>query len=448
MSFRDWKNVWVTAFCLLFLTATHGQETWSLKKCIEHSLENHLSNDIFKGNVKKARLMTLENIGLYLPQISGSFSFDDNFKRQTVVLPDTLIGIPITDREVQFGTKFINSASVTLEQALFDRVLLASFRAKKPNMQSAELSFQQNQENLVYNTAQAYIQVYVLKQQIQILNENKKKYEKLSGIVKLQAEKGVAKKVDADKITVALNNTQSQLNTAESGYDLALNRLKSVIGLELSEEIALEDSMALSFESLDNLISGFDAGSKTEAQIQKKTILLLDVLRKRTLGGYFPRLSFYANYGAQSFSDDFSKSFSNWYDYSSIGLNLHVPIFDSFQKGAQAKQAAINLQNAKYNLQLSEESYELQFRNAVIQAQKAQSNLDDTRTNANLAKSIFNNASQQYEQGVAPLSELLSAETSFKEAQSNYLLAMLGYYSAIIELQKAKGTLLSFYQNL
>ncbi|GIV34242.1 MAG: outer membrane protein [Chitinophagales bacterium] len=433
---------------LILCTSVHAQERWSLKQCITYALEHHLSNAIYKGNEEKARLMILENIGLYLPQISSNVTFDNNFKQQTVVLPENLAGLPINDREVRFGTQFVTTASVTLEQALFDRVLLASFRAKKPSLEVASLYYQQNQENLIYNTTQAYLQVYIADAHIKLLQQNQEKYRKLLEIVKLQADQGLVKKTDVSKLTVALNNIQAQLRMAESSRALAMNSLKNAMGMESDQELLLEDSILFHPEPLEQLTSDFDAGSKTEALIQKKNLLLLDVQRKRILGGYYPRLSFYAQYGAQAFAEDFSRLFHNWYDYSALGLKLQIPLFDSFQKAAQARQAAINLRNAVLSLQLSEAGYRLQFDNAVLQAQKARINLDDTRANTELARSIFDQASLQYQQGIAPLSELLGAETALKEAQSNYLLALLAYYSAILDLQKSKGTLLSFYQNL
>ncbi|HXH19900.1 MAG TPA: TolC family protein [Chitinophagales bacterium] len=441
----------ITFFLLVIFPAffMKAQNGWGLKECITYGLEHHLSNEIHRANMEKAKQQTNENIALYFPQISGDVYFDDYLKRQTQFI--SFSGLDsfqsAQDIEIRTGTKFATTASVQFDQTLFDKVLLNSFRGLKPNRTVAQLTFRQNQEALIYNIAQAYIQVYVIRQQIALLRENVRKYEKLLEIVSLQVEKGVAKKVDRDRIVVALNNTKSQLSVAESNYELGLNRLKNAVGLELSAEITLKDSVTIGpvDKKMDN---AFDVSGKTEIQLQQNTIRLLEVQRNRISGAYYPRLAFYAKYANQSLSNEFSNAFSEWNDYYSIGLKLEVPIFDGLQKRAQSKQAGLAIQNARYNLKLNEDAFRLQYQNASTQLNRARLNLENNNQNVKLAKDVFDNTALQYQQGVAPLSEFINAETSYKEAQSNYITSMLNYYMAVIDFEKAKGTLEAFYRNL
>ncbi len=435
------------AILICFLTLfAQAQSSWGLKECITYGLEHHLSNEIYRNNIEKAKQMKNENVAFYLPQVKGDIYFDDNLKKQTQIFSDETSG---DVREIQLGKHFVTTASVEVEQALYDKFLLSSLRGLKPNNAIARLNFQQNQDGLICNISQMYVQVYVLKQQAALLQENIRKYETLHEIVKLQVEKGVTKKIEADRIFVALNNTQSQLVVVESNYELSVNRLKNAMGMDLGEQLPLPDSLdVIPIDTSASAISGFNAENKTEIQIQKNNLKLLEVQKNRTSAGYFPKLSFYARYGAQSFSNEFSSAFNNWHDYSSLGLKLNVPIFDSFQKGAQIKQSKINTENALHNLKLSEDAFQLQYQNANTQLKRAQLNLENTRQNVKLAKDVFDNSALQYQQGVSPLSEFINSETSFKEAQSNYVGAMLNYYMAVIDLEKAKGTLEAFYRNL
>jgi len=435
------------AAILLFSFTANAQNAWGLKECITYGLEHHLTNEIHRANMEKAKQQTNEHIALYFPQLSGDLYFDDYLKKQTQYLSFSALDSSQAVR-IEAGRKFETTAALQFEQTLFDKVLLNSFRGLKPNRAVARLNFQQNQESLIYNISQAYIQVYVIQQQIQLLRQNVKKYETLYEIVKLQIEKGVAKKIDGDRILVALNNTKSQLSVAESNYELGLNRLKNAVGMELNEPIILKDSVTIVPVEKYAEPGTFDVSSKSEIQIQQNTIRLLEVQRNRINGGYYPRLAFYAKYATQSLSNEFSEAFSGWNDYYSVGLKLHVPIFDGLQKRAQSKQAVLNIQNARYNLKLNEDAIRLQYQNAATQLNRAKLNLDNTGQNVKLAKDVFDNTALQYQQGVASLSEFVNAETSFKEAQSNYITSMLNYYMAVIDFEKAKGTLESFYRNL
>lgn len=435
-------------FCVLF-PEVKAQDAWGLKQCIQYGLEHHKTTEIYKGNIEKAKQMTRENVALYLPQISGNLRIDDYLDLPTQVLSAGSLGQIVlpNDVEFQFGKKFTTVGSLEAEQMLYNRLLLVSMRGLKPNMEVANLNLQQNQESLIYNIAQAYLQAHILKQQIGLLSENKKKFAKLMDITRLQVDKGVAKKLDADRISVAFNNIQSQLDVAESGYEVSVNRLKNSIGMELTDTLLLQDSVDVSLLKFAPQ-EAFDVNSKTELRLQQNNIRLLEVQKKRAGAGYFPTLSFFARYSVQAYNNDFVSAFRTWYDFSSFGLKLDVPIFDGMQKGAQRRQAMINMKNAELNLELSKQAFDLQYQNANLQLSRAHANMENNLSNVNMAKEVFDNISLMYQQGVISLSEFLNSETAYKEAQLNYITAMLNYYTAVLDLEKAKGTLNSFYQNL
>jgi len=442
---------WLITAALFGCLKLNAQELWDLKQCIQYGLENHKTNEIYKGNIEKARQMKNENLALYYPQISGDLRFEDYLDLQTMIIPEgtSLGGLPPTDKnqEIQFGTKFQIYGTLDAEQMLYNRLLLVSLRGLKPNTAIANLNFQQNQENLIYNISQAYLQARILKLQIDLLSENEQKFANQLKIIKLQVEKGVAKKMDGSRISVALNNITSQLDVAKSGYEVAVNRLKNALGMEISNTIVLSDSTRIN--TIDNVPEAFfDANNKTEILLQQNQLKLLEVQKKRAGAGYFPTLSFYARYSVQAYNNEFASAFREWYDFSSFGLKLHVPIFDGMQSSAQKKQQIINMRNAQLNLEMSQQAFQLQHQNATSQLKRARVNLENNETNVALAKEVFDAIALMHQQGVTLLSEFLNAETAYKESQLNYITAMLNYYTAVIELEKAKGTLNEFYQKL
>lgn len=65
-----------------------------------------------------------------------------------------------------------------------------------------------------------------------------------------------------------------------------------------------------------------------------------------------------------------------------------------------------------------------------------------------LAREVFDNTTLQYNEGVASLAELLNAELAFREAQNNYISALVEFYKADLDVQKSNNTLTEFYNNL
>ena len=63
------------------------------------------------------------------------------------------------------------------------------------------------------------------------------------------------------------------------------------------------------------------------------------------------------------------------------------------------------------------------------------------RKNMNLAQHVYDVAQKKYQSGVGSNLEIVNAETSLKEAQTNYYNASFDMIVAKIDYQKAIGTL-------
>ena len=223
---------------LLFITSltmgvvAFSQQSYSLKEAIDYSLKNHGSNEIYNNELEKVRLQSKEALSAYLPQVNGNITFDDNIKRQTTILPGAMFGSE-KDIPVQFGNKYNSGAMMQLDQTIYDQALLYGIKAGVPSQRIAELKISKNNEELIYNTAAAYSQILILKEQQRLLAANEKQYHDLFDITKFRFDKGVAKKVDMDRVTVQLNNIKSQQKQIQTDIDVSYNALKNAMGLPL-----------------------------------------------------------------------------------------------------------------------------------------------------------------------------------------------------------------------
>ena len=97
---------------------------------------------------------------------------------------------------------------------------------------------------------------------------------------------------------------------------------------------------------------------------------------------------------------------------------------------------------------LKEDQQRLTFQNADLSFNRAEITITTNRENMDLAKEVYDNVSLQHREGLASLTELLNAENSYQQAQSNYVQSLLDYYIAEIELRRANGSLTEYYNNL
>lgn len=431
---------------LLLMTSLLGMaafsQTYSLKEAIDYSLKNHGSNVVQNNQLEITKQQSKEALAAYLPQVNASVYFDDNLKRQTTVIPGSAFGAT-EDKKVQFGNKFNTTSTLQLDQTIYDQALIYGIKAGAPAQKIAELNKAKNDETLIYNTASAYAQILILKEQQKLLEANRKQYKELYDITKFRFDKGVAKKVDLDKVSVQLNNINAQQKQLQTGIDVAYNSLKNAMGLPLNAELQIKDS--LDFNNYIQLPdANINVGQLVDYQLQEQNITLYEIDLKRTQATYLPTLSAYARYGAQAFGNDLPSSYNTWSGYSAVGLKLNIPIFSGRKREAQVAQSKLELSSAKQNLQLSSDQLQLQFQNASSELTENISTLGSNRNNMELAKSVYETSQFEYSKGVTTMSDLLNADFSYKQAQTNYMNSLLNLVTNRLTYERARGTIKEF----
>lgn len=418
----------------------------SLKECIEYTLKNNPANTVYDNQIKIAEKQKLEALSYYLPQVNATATLDDNLKRQVTVIPAGAFSP--TDIKVQFGNQYNTSATLQADQVIFDKSLLAGIDANKPNIELAELKKMQNDDNLIYNTAAAYYQMISYKEQIKLLSQNEKKLSDLLTVQKLQLDKGVITRTAVNRVQVNYNNVVSQKKVAETNYNLAIIKLKNTMGVPLESELNVIDSINYKQDIELPVISDFDIKNKTDYQILEKNILFQEIDLKRKRAAFSPTLSAYARYGANAFGNDFQKSYENWYDFSVVGLKLNVPIFSGLRRYSQVSQSELNLYNARQNLVINSENIKLAMQGSNTVLLSSYTDLQSNKNNIELAKAVFEDTSLQFEKGTVALTDFLNADYAYKEAQTNYIKSLLTYLTARIDLERSKGTIKQFVNQL
>jgi outer membrane protein len=452
MQFRKFSKIVISLGIVGgFLSATRvgAQDAlpiMSLRECLEYTLKSNPSNVIYDNQIEMAERQRQEGLASYFPQINGTGTVDDNVKRQITVIPAGDFS-PV-DMKVRFGNRYITALTLQADQVIYDQAIIEGIRANKPNIQLALLKKRQNEDDLLYSTAASYYQVLIYKEQLNLIAENERKFSELMAVQKLQFEKGVITKVNFNRVKVNYNNILSQKKVAETNYSLAVNRLKNSMGVPIDQEIRVIDSINYTQEIALPVSEDFNIRNKPDYQILETNIRLQQIDLKRKRAAHFPTLSAYARYGANAFGNELIQSYEQFYDYSSIGVRLNVPIFSGFRRHSQIKQSELNLSNTQQSLILNSESIKLQLENANTQLLNSFNNLESNRDNMALAKEVFEDTNLQYQKGVVSLTDFLNADYAYKEAQSNYINSLLNYLLARIDLERSKGTIKQFANQL
>ncbi|MFA6336176.1 MAG: TolC family protein [Bacteroidales bacterium] len=443
--------IFLTLFFAISSFYLHAQKPLTLKECINYSNTNNSNIKIANYDVTISQKKVNEQVGTMLPQIEASGAYTDNLKLSTTVLPGELMGQPGTQIPITMGTKHNLSGSVQLNQKIFDPTFGIALSAAKISKQLSVQTLKKTSEQTAYNISITYYQTLVIEKQMNSLRATLVASEKLLESTELKHKNGMAKKIDVDKIRVSYNNTNSQLQQSELSYKQSLNTLKYQMGMPVDSSIVLLDTdLSISFQTIEIQPYIFSVDNHIDYQLQKTNLNVSEMDKKRNIAGYLPSLSFNANYGYSAMRNkfDFTKSGGDWYQSSSIGITLKVPIFDGLQRNAKIAQSKLNIEKSLENIRLTEQSIKVELSNSEIQYRNAVENIRSEKENLDLSENVYENTQLQYQQGAGSSLDLVQAESSYRESLNNYYNKLLNLYIARINLEQSKGTLMNYINNL
>ena len=439
---------------LLFLTSfANAQEikTLTLKDAITFALENKAEAKKAKLQVENSTYQIEEVRSRALPQISANGNLTHNPILQTNVIDGAAFGAPGTTIQAAFGQKWTSTAGVTLNQALYDQSVFIGLKAAKSTREFYQINEQLTEEQVIERVANAYYQVYVTRQNLNVIDNNLKNTGKVKDIIKGQFDNGLAKKIDLDRILVRISNINTQRQQVLNAINLQENALKFYIGMPIETKIVIPQTefeiTATAFTSQKPEVT-----SRTEYLLLKKNEQLLEFQKKSVQAAYYPVLSLTGSYNYLGQGPEvpwFKKPADGvyWSDYAAVGLNLHVPIFTGFGTRAKVRQAENKLQSVKVDLEETKLALDLEYENAKTQIDNSIISINNQKENSKLAQEVYSNTNNNYIQGLASLTDLLEAENALVEAQNNYTTALLDYKLAEIQLIKSKGELKTLTNN-
>nr|WP_294862274.1 TolC family protein [uncultured Fluviicola sp.] len=421
-----------------FARAQSGQ--MSLQQCVQYGLTKN--KGVLKSQLEIERMDEKRNEmrADYLPQVTGSVSFQDNLKLQTSILPGELIGQPGTQVPVQFGTKYNTSAGVDAKQVIYDQSLIYAMKLTRQNFKISEINVKKTEEQLIYDIASAYYGAQISYTQKKLVESNLSQIDSLFKITQIQFENDAAKQLDLDKLTVNKTNLQTDLVTSTTNYEKQLMLLKYYMGMPLGEVIEVpsinmneESATLINIESLSN----------TDLELIQAQREVYAVTLQQIKAGYLPSLSLSFHSAIQNQQNNlriFDKN-ANWFPNSYLGLNLTIPIFDGLDKNSRVKQTKIQMEQSVLEEEYLTENLKMQRQNAnnTLKANKAA--LTSQQRNIELAQKVYAITQAQFVGGIATITDLVNAETSLRESQTNYLKALVQVKIGELDLIKSTGNI-------
>lgn len=438
----------LAGFCLI-TGMVSAQQSLTLHDALSYALKNSEVLEKARLDIEMGAHQISEVRAAALPQIDASSSLTYNPIVQQFVLPaDFMGGTPGEFIAIRAGQTWGAMSTVQLNQQIFNQQVFTGLKAARSTEEFYRLSKDLSEENIIQQVATNYYQVVITQQQLDVVDANLDRISQLEKMTENQYEVGLAKKIDLDRIRVNKTNLEVSREQLVSAVTQQQNLLKYYMGMSISEQITIPETEIEKLESEASVLldqQDIDVEQLLSYQVLQKQEELLVFQRKAYQAEYYPSLSIGGNYTYNSQSNDFNLYSSRAlnFDMSAITLSLRIPIFDGNARRARVRQANVEIRKLHEDLRNTSNALNMTYENAKIQIKNSLRTIESQRVNKEFAEEVFNSTQNNYRNGLAGLTDLLTAETDLVAAQNSYNEALLNYKVAQIELIKSNGNIKS-----
>jgi outer membrane protein len=437
----------------------------SLHECIQVALDNNLTVKRGVYNVETNRVNLLQAEGLFLPTLSASSSFGQNYGRNLN---------PVTYQYFNGVTRTINpiiQGSLTLFNGLR---IFRNFQSNQKFLKAADLDLEKAKNDVIINVATDYVTV-ILNQElyenarVQLLS-SQQQLDK----IKKQVEAGALSRSNEMNQEAIVATNETNLITQENQLNYSLLILKQAMQVPASNQftviipdLALED---LVIDQTPEEI--YKISSQTLPQI-KSALLKVDAAQlalQSTRGAYYPRVTLSAaetsNYSSASNQPQVkydpgeslsvqpvgqtasgepiyayvqnSHITSNSYGvkdqlqnniYKNLSLTLSIPILNGFTTRGNVQQAVINRELANITVHETEntlrQSIETAYNNAISAAKTYAAAVKQVKYSEEayrMTKQRLDNGAANFVEYQISANDLFSARSTLSRAKFNFLL--------------------------
>jgi len=410
-----------------------GSLALSLQDAIDRGLKNNLGFLTSRADTRAARGQRWLELSALLPHVSAApYVAESKVNVAEVGLAGVTSRFNISPSVGPFSY-FDARAAVT--QTLFDWKSISAARAAGEIVKSADYSLLDARDLVVLAVGYVYFQAVADEARIAADEAQVQTAQALFDQATDQVKAGTAADIDALRSKVELQTRQQQLIQAKNDFAIQKITVARVIGLAPSQELDLTDKSL--FQPLENMtvdeaLSRAYA-SRSDYRAAMSEVRAAELSRKAAVAGYFPSLSFNADYGT---GGAHPSDATRVYD---VRGTLSIPIFTGNSVHGEIQVADSQLEQIRERLENLRAQIEADVRTAMLNLQSSAEQVNVARSNIDLSNQTLAQSRDRFTAGVTDTVEVVQSQEAVASAQEQYISSLYSYNFAKISLIRALG---------
>lgn len=417
---------------------------WSLKDCIDYAL----ANNIQLQKAKVQQLSALEDIkqsqSALLPSLSLSTSQNVSYnpwpEQGSAMIAGNKVQADV--KKVYYNGSYSLSGNWTVWNGgqNTNTVKLNKLAAEQARLDSAVTA-----NNVLEQIAQLYVQILYSDEAISVTKESLKVSQTNEERGKTMVSVGKMSKADLAQLTAQRANDEYSIVEAESNLRNYKRQLKQLLQIADNDEFdvaipSTTDEMALKEVPAMNDVYTAALAQRPEIQNAKLGIESSDLSVKIAKAGKMPTVSLNAGLSTSTTSmsqNGWGNQMKNNFTVGG-GVSVSIPLFDNRKTKTSVNKAMLQKESNLLDLQDKQTTLYSTVENYWLQAVTNQNKFKAARVSTESAQASYELLSEQFNQGLKNIVELMTGKTNLLQAQQNELQSK---YLAILNLN-----MLDFYR--
>ena len=303
----------------------------------------------------------------------------------------------------------------------------------------ADKQYHLSQQNLILRTTQAYFNVLIAQDKIELIKAQKTAILSQLDQAKITFEVGTATITDVNEAQARFDLVVSQEIAAVNEYQIAQHEIQQITG-ELPTVLATVKSDIQVNTINQNMQNLLDVALQNNLNIaiQQDTLKLAEQNVAFNKAAHMPTLDAVANY-TDNYTNGGLNGFGNDFNSATIGLQLQIPLYQGGAISSRVRQALLNQQKAKDDVEIARRQTDLETQRAFLNLSSSVAQIKALEQALISSQSQLDSTKLGYEVGVRISVDVLNAQQQLFSAKRDLLQARYNYLVNIIRLKSATG---------
>ncbi|HET9839657.1 MAG TPA: TolC family protein [Candidatus Angelobacter sp.] len=408
-----------------------GVVSLSLLDAMERGLRHNLGLLLSQQQTEQARAQVRRQLSALLPNISGTASDSIN----QINLAAFGIPLPAGLKSPVVGPFAVFDAHANMSETLLDFNALNKVRAASENEKAAKFGVQDARELVVLVVGNEYLLTLANAARLDTAKAQLTTAQTIFDQTTDLKKAGVAAGIDVLRAQVQLQTQQQRVLAAENQYERQKMQLARTIGLPVSQQFQLTDTIPyapLSAMDLDQALAQAYK-QRPEFLAAESRTRAAEIAVKAAKGEALPTVQVNGQLGVIGPNPGSSES-----TYSLSG-GVRVPIFQGGKVKADVDQAQAQLRQSRMQLEDLRSRVEFEVRSALLDVKTSDDQVRVAQQQIELAAEQLKEARDRYAAGVSGSLEVVQAQEALAGANDNQIQALYLNNVAKLSLVRALG---------